>query len=703
MLTDMDALIRPRTIAVVGASARRSNNGNVVLTNLREAGFNGEVTPVHAEAAEIEGYATVRSVDDLTAGTDLAVVSVPASGVPDVIRRLDRARVRTAIVMSNGFTEAEELELRQIAAESQIVMHGPNCMGLVNVSDALALYTAKVSPRVRRGPVALLAQSGSAAIAVMNSANVGFSKVVTVGSEFRVTSAHYLRWLAHDDETTVVGLVMESIQDPDAFVAAVDLAQSTGKSVVVLKVGQSEAGALATQAHTGALIRDRDAVACFCARYGIPTVHDYDELVAALEAMAVSRWRPGGKRLGVVGISGGEVALICDLAEAARVPLASFTSATADRLTQLLPGSSGRNPLDLGATVAAGGNRNDMPGMKAVLDDPNVDILFVIQDAQYSIAARSVARYKGQCQSVVELSRESRKPIVVVSSTGEALSDELHGVLAGTGIPMLRGLRPGLAATRSMASWSTRKPDQRRIGGRRLDGDKAKLRQDLQASIGPVSDELVRRLLEIYALPLVRSGVARGTTEAMAMADGLGYPLVVKVVSSDVPHRSDVGGVEMGIGNAVELQQAIDRIESNLRAYCPGAVIDGFELQEQLVDCIEVMVGFKATPPFGALLVVGTGGTLVELQSDRSLGLSPVSEIEAIAMIDSTRIGAVLAGYRNLIPKTDTTMLAKLVCQLSELAADMCDVLAECDLNPVLIRKGSGDVRVVDALFVAAR
>src|ERR1019366_3371980 len=246
MLNVMDSLIRPRTIAVIGASSRRSNNGNVVLTNLRDSGFNGLVIPVHAEAAELEGSATARSIDGLAADTDVAVVSVPASGVPDVMRRLDRAGVRSAIVMSNGFTQAEESKLRQIATEGRIVMHGPNCMGLVNMSDALSLYTAKVSPRVRRGSVALLAQSGSAAIAVMNSANVGFSKVVTLGSEFRVTSADYLRWLAHDDETSVVGVVMESIQNPDAFADAVDLAQAAGKSVVVLKVGQSRAGALAT-------------------------------------------------------------------------------------------------------------------------------------------------------------------------------------------------------------------------------------------------------------------------------------------------------------------------------------------------------------------------------------------------------------------------------------------------------------------------
>jgi acetyltransferase len=176
----------------------------------------------------------------------------------------------------------------------------------------------------------------------------------------------------------------------------------------------------------------------------------------------------------------------------------------------------------------------------------------------------------------------------------------------------------------------------------------------------------------------------------------------VKVASRDVPHRSDVGGVQLGISDAAELRAAMARIEANVRAHVPGAVIDGFELQEQLVDCVEAMVGFKATPPFGALVVVGMGGTLVELQADRALGLSPVSEAEAAGMIDRTRLGALLHGYRHLIPPTETAELVDLVCKLSILAAGLCDVLTECDLNPVLIRKGSGKVRVVDALFVAS-
>jgi len=247
-----------------------------------------------------------------------------------------------------------------------------------------------------------------------------------------------------------------------------------------------------------------------------------------------------------------------------------------------------------------------------------------------------------------------------------------------------------------------RRPDGRRISGRQLDADTARLRDDLRVATGPVSGDLTQRLLNSYAIPQVRSGMARNAPDAATLAESLGYPLVAKVVSRDVPHRSDVGAVQLGIRDAADLHAAIARIAANVQANVPGAVIDGFELQEELMDCVEAMVGFKATPPFGALMVVGMGGTLVELQADRAFGLSPVSAAEATAMIDRTRLGALLNGYRNLIPRTDTAKLADLVCKLSGLAADLCDVLTECDLNPVLIRKGSGEVRVVDALFVAS-
>jgi acetyltransferase len=219
---------------------------------------------------------------------------------------------------------------------------------------------------------------------------------------------------------------------------------------------------------------------------------------------------------------------------------------------------------------------------------------------------------------------------------------------------------------------------------------------------GPLPSKLVGRLLESYGIPVVKSVVARSPAEALTLAGQIGYPMVVKVASADVPHRSDVGAVQLGIRNETDLQAALALIEKNVREKVPGAAIDGYEMQEELVDCVQAMVGYQAAPPYGALVIVGSGGVLVELEADKALSLSPVTAAEAGAMLAATRLGKTLDGYRNLIPHTDTAPLAGLVSHLSELAADFSDLVPECDLNPVLIRKGSGDVRVVDALFVAA-
>jgi acetyltransferase len=698
----LDCLIRPRHVAVLGASAKRLNNGNVVVVNLRANGFAGAVYPVHAEADAIEGYATVRRIADLPEAVDVAVVSVPASGVTDALRALEATGARAAIVMSNGFTAAEEAALRDFMQASRMIVQGPNCMGLLNVSDAIPLYTAIPAPRVKPGRAALIAQSGSAAISVMNSTDVGFSKVITSGSQFRLSAADFIAWLAADDDTAVIGLVIESIQDADRFADAVDAAQASNTAVVVLKVGQSDLGALATQAHTGALIRDRDATAAWFRRYGIPTVRDYDELVAAMESFARTRSRPKSNRIGIAGISGGEAALTCDLADQMGVPIATFTDATTARLRELLPGTDGRNPVDFGASVAATGTRQEAVALDVIAADPNVDTMFVLQDAQHSLAWRSSGRYVGQCKQVAELGARTHKPIVVVSSSGEALHPDIAGALAGTDIPLLRGLRPALAAMGCMGTWFARTPDARRQSDRNLHGERARLHGELSRLGGPVPDALARRLLAAYDLPMARSAIAASVDEAVSLAAGIGYPVVAKIVSRDVPHRSDIGAVRLGIRDEAELRDAIAAIGRAVRDAVPSAVIEGYELQEELSGGIEAVAGFKATPPFGALVMAGTGGTLVELQNDRAFSLAPLDAAEATALIRQTRLGALLGGYRNLVPATDLTEVAAILTNLSRLAADMRDVLAEGDLNPVMIAPGSGKARLVDALFIAA-
>ncbi|MBL6650256.1 MAG: acetate--CoA ligase family protein [Reyranella sp.] len=696
----MDALIRPRTIAVIGASPRRQTLGNVALDNLANYGFAGTVIPVHGEAAEIAGRPAVPSIEALPDGVDVALASVPAAGVADAVRRLDRRGVRTAIVNTAGFSPEQEAELRQLVSGSRILMHGPNCMGLINLSDATPIYTGGITSRVRKGPVALIAQSGSAAISVINSSTAGFSKVVTIGSEFRVTGSDYLQWLAGDPDTSAIGLILESIQDADRFADAVDRVHAAGKSLVMLKVGRSATGARATLAHTGALIRNDDAFAGFVARYGIPVVGDYEELIATLEALAVCTKRPRRGALALMGISGGETALACDICDQVDLPLAIFSEATAAGVRAALPGLPGQNPVDIGQSVGRQQGAA-LAGMTAVMTAEEVGVGVVLQDMQASLPATSHRNYTGHLTTIAELSRATDKPIVVVSPTAEIMSERLLACLEGTGVPALRGLRPGLAAVKCMVDWSARRLDARRLADRRITPERASLQREIAALRGSLPRPLVGRLLDSYGIPVVKSAVARSADEAVIAARKIGYPLVVKVMSADVPHRSDVGAVQLGIENEAGLRAAVALIERNVREKVPGAVIDGYELQEELVDCLQAMVGYQAAPPYGALTIVGSGGVLVELEADKALSLSPVTTAEAGAMLASTRLGKTLGGYRNLIPVTNTAPLAGLIASLSALAADFCDLVPECDLNPVLIRKGSGDVRIVDALFVA--
>jgi acyl-CoA synthetase (NDP forming) len=703
MPRNVAAIMRPRTVAVIGASATRTAQGNHVIGNLQRAGFAGRIIPIHPTAGEINNLPAVHSVAALPADIDVAVVAIPAGRVAQCLAELEQAGVRSAVVFSNGFTPAQEQDFRRVSDISPMTIHGPNCMGLIDFHEAMPLYPATITATARPGNVALIAQSGSAAISLMNSSCFGISTVVTVGSEFQVTAPDYLRFFATDDRTAVVGLVVESIQRPAEFADAVDQIYAAGKSLAVLKVGRSEVGHRAVQAHTGAMISRSEAYARFFARHHIPSTGDYDELIATLECLNTTPRTASGSRIGIVGISGGETALACDIAADLGIPLARFSADTRASITAALPGAAGVNPLDLGATVNHTPEQ-DRPAIRAILEEPEVDALTFVQDAQATLTPTMLNNYTPNILEYGKHARQTEKPVVLISPSAENTHPRIHEMLANDGVPVLRGLRPGLVALRNLGIIG-----QRRLAGNqqepahRLHSAAEEIRNDLAGLSGPLPVNLTRRILAAYDIPVVRSATVPDIETALLEAANIGYPLVVKIVSPDIPHRSDIGGVELGVTNADSIRAALDRISACVAATMPQARITGFELQEYLVDHVEAMVGFIAAPPFGALLTVGTGGTMVELQGDLCVDLCPLTSERATEMIAATRLGAALSGYRNLIPKTDISALARLAANLSELAADLSGHITECDLNPVLVRKGTGEVRVVDALLVARR
>jgi acetate---CoA ligase (ADP-forming) len=705
LIRDVSPLVRPKTVAVVGASAKRVSQGNVVIENLHKWKFPGTVIPVHPSSDMIEGLPALRAIGDLPPGVDTAVVAIPAASVLESLIALEQANVRSAIVFANGFSAEEEARIRAFGATSKIAIHGPNCMGLVNFPDSVPLYPARPSLRIRSGRCSLIAQSGSAAISVMNSISVGLSKVVTVGSEFQLAASDYLAWLASDEATDTVGIVAESIKDPVDFAEAVERIRVAGKGLVVLKVGISELGSAATKAHTGALITSRDAYDRFFAECGVAVVHDYDELIACMECFSQARPSGGKGGVAIVGISGGQTALACDIANEAGVKLARFEAQTSEAVRSFLPGNSGENPVDIGATVQRE-LRKVPEALRAVLADSSVGALALLQDAQISLNPYGLESYKEVIGIYGEVGKQAAKPVVVVSPTSESLHERIITVLSEAGIPLLRGLHAGLIAIGNLGigqigkagRWARVHSQNRPYYNSAADD----LRQELCRVSGTLPPELCVRVLKAYGLPFVRSVVVEDGREAMERAHEVGFPMAVKIASPDILHRSDVGGVMLGIGSRPELENATARIAANVAAAAPQARIDGFELQEQFQADAEAMIGFAATPPFGSLIVVGTGGTMVELQADRAVRLAPIEIDDAAGMIEATRLGKLLAGYRNLMPETDTSKLADLVVRTSRLAADLGDLVTVCDLNPVLVRKGSGAVCLVDALMLSS-
>ncbi|HEX5326349.1 MAG TPA: acetate--CoA ligase family protein [Acetobacteraceae bacterium] len=684
---------------MIGASAARQTQGNGVIRNLRQVGYAGRIIPVHPTAAEIDGLAAVGAIDHLPPGIDTAVVAIPAPAVVGVLAALQQAGVRSAVVFSNGFPGSDEQAYRELAADSAMAIHGPNCMGLINLTEPLRLYPSTVTEKVTRGRVALIAQSGSAAISLINSLATGLSKVITMGSEWQVTAPDYMRWLATDAATAVIGVVLESIKDPAAFAAAATMLREAGKPLVVLKVGRSTIGAAAVKAHTGAMISPSDAYDCFFESCGIPTVRDYDEMVATLECFATCRARPRGRRTGIIGISGGETALACDIASDQGLALARWGRTTEERVCAALPGAAGVNPLDLGATPNHTVEQDD-GAIAAILDDPEVDQLLVVQDCQATLTPTMRGNYTPRIASYGRYGAGTDKPLVMVSPTAENTHPEIVGAMAEQGVAVLRGLRPGIVALRNLGISASPPAEDWRAAVH--DGTGASFAAEIAACRGVLPAALCGRILAAYGIPLVRSALVGSTAEAVDAAERIGFPLVAKIVSPDVPHRSELGGVALGIADAGALRTALEQMRRSVLAARPAARIEGFELQEELTDCVEAAAGFIAAPPFGALTMVGTGGVLVELEADRAVGLSPVPRARALEMIGRTRLGRRMAGFRKLMPPTDTAGLADLLVRLSTLAAALTGSVAECDLNPVLIRKGSGEVRVADVLMVAA-
>jgi acyl-CoA synthetase (NDP forming) len=690
----VDRLLEARSVAVIGASAREGTPGHQTMVELVHKGrFEGPVHPVNPRYGELMGLRCFPSIADVPGPIDLAVISLQNAMLEETLRACAGAGVRSAVIYASGHEAPREgvppltERLAAIAREAGMAMCGGNCMGFVNVERGLRATGWFEPERLEPGPIAFVSHSGSAFAALLhNDRGLRFNLAVSSGQELVTTTDDYLRYALALDSTRAIGLFIETVRDAAGFVGALELARERDVPVVVLKVGREALTRTMVTAHSGALAGEDGAFEAVFETCGAHRVESLDEMADAL-ALFVAGRRAGTGGLASVHDSGGERAMMVDAAAAAGVPLASIAPATADRMATLLDeGLLPVNPLDFWGTgrdaraVIAGCER-------ALLDDPDVAALAFSVDLTTEDDPG-----EGYVAAFLDVWPETGKPMAMLSNFAGAISRPDAERLYGAGAPVLEGTTTGLAAFRHLFAHR----DQRAlppVGGSSPADETLRERWRARLATGePLGEAEGLALLAGYGVPVVDVEVAETPEGAAAAAERLGYPVALKTATPGVHHKSDAGGVRLGLADRAALGRAY--------AELAGALGPAVTIARMAPEGVEIHLGVVRDEQFGPLVLVAAGGVLVEVLRDRRLAVPPLDEARARRLVDALTVRPLLDGVRGARP-ADVDGLARAIVGLSWLARDLGDGLEALDANPVIC--GPDGCVAVDALAIPRR
>lgn len=709
---NLDAMFKPRSIALVGASGEATKLSGRPLRFLLQYGYQGKIYPVNPRYEEVAGLKCYPSLAAVPDEIDLAVIALPAAAVPAALKECAAKGVKAATVFSAGFAEVGEEgrklqeEIRDIALAGGIALDGPNCAGLLSVREKVfaTFNTAMERGAPLEGPVAFVSQSGALGtymFAAAQDAGVGFTYWVSTGNEAVLGFADYVSYFVEEESTKVIMAYMEDARDGEALKACALKALEAGKPLIVLKVGTSEAGARAATSHTGALAGSDKVYGAVFHQYGIIRANDVEELFDLATICTAPCW-PRGRRVALMTISGGAGILMCDRCEETGLEVAKLSPETVEDLRQVLPPfASAVNPVDVTAELVA------RPGllkrsMEIVLADPAVDSLVIFLGLQLATGA-------GLAQDIAEVAEASEKTVVVnwMAPPPEALA-----ILREKKIPVFPDPARGVRALAGLVKYLERRQRYlaRRAAGKEghrgaeASGERrAKAREIVararQAGRKALTEAEAKTILELYGIPTPRRRLVESAAAAAAAAEELGFPVVMKIASPDITHKTEAGGVRLGIKSAAEAAAAFEEILARARAYNPQAALAGVLVEEMVTGGLEVMVGAKQDARFGPVVTFGLGGVFVEVLRDYALRVAPLEEEEVLAMLREIRGYPLLAGYRGGEAR-DVAALARVIMAVSELATELREDLVELDINPLLVMPEGGGVKAVDALMV---
>jgi acetate---CoA ligase (ADP-forming) len=680
-------MLEARSVAVVGASVKEGSLGRQMMLELERGGFDGAIYPVNPGYDEVRGHRCFPSLGEIAQPVDLAILGVANTRIEQAMRDAGEAGAAGVVTFSSLLEEGPPApglpplaqRVAAIARDHGMALCGGNGMGFVHQEAKLRATGFLTPDELPPGPVTFLSHSGSGwAAFLFNDRQIRFNLIVSSGQEIVTTMDEYLSYALDLDSTTVVALFLETVRRPDGFVAALAKAAERDVPVFALKVGRTEGSKQMVVAHSGALAGEHGAYEAVFDAYGVHECRDLEEMADAIELFSNPRRVSGGAGIASLHDSGGERALFVDLAADMGVPFAKISDATRDRIDAVLdPGLVAENPLDAwGTGIDADGIYGEC--FRALHDDPDTAAVAFVVD----LTRQGEPYEEGYLQVARGVFESTTKPFCVVSNLPATIARDEVGILRDAGIPVLEGTVTGLRALKHLL-------DDRRRPGTRVPAEPGSRRDRWRDRLSSGGELTAFRMLADYGIPVTDARRAASAEAAVAAAHEIGYPVAVKTAAPDVLHKTEADGVRLGLADDDAVRSAYGDVSGRLG---PEAIVAAMA-----PPGVEMALGIVRDPTFGPLVVAAAGGVLVEILRDRKLALPPIDEEAARRLIDGLAIRPLLDGVRGG-PASDVGALAHAVSRLSVLAAELGDVIAELDVNPVIVSP-TGCV-AVDALVI---
>lgn len=697
----LNKLLTPKSVAVVGASATPGKIGWSVMKNLIDGGYEGAIYPINPSTDEILGIKAYPSVKDVPGSIDAAIITIPSKFVDDVTDELGAKGVKGMIVISSGYSEVGNRELEENLVKKAngygMRVLGPNIVGVLSNTDNFNGSFAPFLPL--EGKASLVSQSGALLIALdaaTYTRRVGFDKLISIGNMSDVNFADIVTWLDNDPNTSCITLYIEGFKDGRAFVEA---AREAHKPIIALKAGVSEHGAAAAASHTGSLAGAAKVYSAALQQSGVIQATDLDNLFD--RTLALSLQPPmNGDNLLIITNGGGVGVLATDAAERSGLPLRFAPADVQVELKKHMPSfGSAKNPVDL---TGMAGNEWYGDSVRYSFAHPWTEGLVVLYCETAITDPMEIAK---SIKQAVDDSGVTDKPITI-SFVGGERSEEAMRWLVENGLPAYGAPDIAVDAIASLREYARMKAISLSSHQPCLSSDEEAAREVIRQARADGRDSLTeieaKQVFAAYGMPVTTTELAKSEEEAVGLARKVGYPVVMKIVSPDILHKSDAGGVKVNLKDEASVRDAYNAILKNAKAYKANAKVHGIAVQEMAPWGTEVILGSVNDPTFGPTMMFGLGGIFVEVLKDVTFRVAPVADTQALQMLDEIRGAPILEGVRGEEPR-DKKALAEVICQYSTMIMDLKDEIAESDANPVLVYERGSGVKVVDARIILKR